>query len=161
MLRKLAVLTIVVGVVLVSLQDLSQAQQRKEAAFGRAVVTMMAPPSPQEASSIAKQLNLTPEQQKQMQDVNERYRTDTQALRQQYETGVQNLLTLIREPTPAPGVANQRLKEFQDVHQAILSQEVQYWADVKSILTLEQNYQLWNIFERSRLGIAQGGGGKR
>jgi Spy/CpxP family protein refolding chaperone len=161
MLRKLAALTIMVSVILLSLQGLSQAQQRKEAAFGGAVVAMMAPPSPEEASSLAKQLKLPPEQQKQMQGVTERYRGDAQALQDEYASAVRNLLALIREPAPAPATANQRLKEFNNVHQAVLSREVQYWAEVKAILTPEQNLQLWNIFEQSRLGIGQGDPGKR
>jgi Spy/CpxP family protein refolding chaperone len=160
MLRKLAALTMMVSVVLVSLQGVAQAQ-RREAAFGKAMVAMMAPPSPQEASAMAKQLKLTPEQQKQMREVTDRYRTDTQALRQKYESGVESVLALIREPAPTPGAANQRLREFHDVHQEVLNKEVQYWMEVKSIMTPEQTHQLWNIFERSRLGVSQDKGAVR
>ena len=36
--------------------------------------------------------------------------------------------------------------------QEILSREVSYWMDVKSILIPEQNQKSWNLFEQDSLG---------
>jgi Spy/CpxP family protein refolding chaperone len=121
----------------------------------RAPAVIFAPPSPDEARAVAKDLNLSPEQQKQMQQVNERYNREIMSLKQDYENAVRSLMSLIQDPTPNPSVTNQRLKEFHSVNQQVLDKEFEYWREFKTILTPDQNSKFWTLFGRSRLGISR------
>jgi len=162
--RVIAVCVLVLGFVLASLLQPSQAQQRggqDGRTLVRAPALIFAPVSPDEAKAVSKELNLTPEQQKQMQEVNQRYNREVAALKGDYEKAVRDLLSLIQEPSPDAGVANQRVKEFHNVHQQIISKEIEYWREFKTILTPEQNNKFWTLFTRSRLGAGQAGPGRR
>jgi Spy/CpxP family protein refolding chaperone len=154
--RIIAVRVLVLGFVLASLLQPSQAGERKEragTAMVRAPAVIFAPPSPEEARTVAKELNLSPEQQKQMQGVNERYNREIMSLKQDYENAVRSLMSLIQDPTPNPSVANQRLKEFHSVNKRVLDKEFEYWQEFKTILTPDQNSKFWTLFGRSRLGV--------
>jgi hypothetical protein len=53
--------------------------------------------------------------------------------------------------SPNKSNVNDKLKSFHAMHQKVLDAEVDYWMDLKEILTPAQNLKLWEIFEKQRI----------
>ena len=117
----------------------------------RNIIVVFQPPNPEEQRQIATQVNLTEEQRGQMKAVSERYRADAQTLRGKYATAYRDVVRLMQQTEPNKSTVNSKLKAFHNVHQQVVSHEVQYWMDFKSILTPEQNKKFWNVFEQKRI----------
>ncbi len=117
----------------------------------RNIVSTFAPPSPQESKTIAKTLELTEEQRKQMKELNEKYRRESSNLKREFNKGYEAVVRLMKATNPDKGRVNEALKRFHEVHSKLLSKEVEYWTSFKSILTPEQNKKFWKLFEKSRV----------
>lgn len=136
-------------VILALLSGAAMAQDQK--GLMRNVVSVFAPPSPEEQQKIATTVGLTDEQKQQMKEVSDRYRSQAQTLRDKYQTAYSDVVGLMESTDPDKGNVAAKLKNFNSVHQQIVEVEVQYWVDFKSILTPEQNQKFWNLFEQSRI----------
>lgn len=117
----------------------------------QSIVVVFAPPTKEEASSLSKSLNLTPEQKQKMQGLNQKYAQQAKAMKDEYIRAVRDLTKLMVDPNITAQGSNQELKHFHQVHQTILDQEVAYWSDFKTILTPQQNKIFGQAFTRSRL----------
>ncbi|MGD8374766.1 MAG: periplasmic heavy metal sensor [Acidobacteriota bacterium] len=117
----------------------------------RNVVSVFAPPSPEEQQKIAATVELNDEQKQQMKEVSDRYRSQAQTLRGKYQTAYDDVVSLMESTEPDKGNVAAKLKNFHSVHQQIVDVEVQYWIDFKTILTPEQNKKFWNLFAQSRI----------
>lgn len=114
------------------------------------LVTFKAP-SQTEQKSIAQQLKLTPEQNKQMKELNDRYQKESAELKNRYNKAYNDVVMLMKQEKPDKQLVNNTLKEFHSVHSQVLDKEVSYWMEMKTILTPEQNNKLWQIFEQNRI----------
>lgn len=114
------------------------------------LVTFRAP-NPEEQKSISQQLQMTPEQNAQMKEVNERYKKDSTTLRDRYNAAYQDVVMLMKQEKPDKIRVNETLKKFHSIHAEVLNREVGYWMDLKTILTPQQNNKLWEIFEQQRI----------
>ncbi len=126
------------------------AQEEQKGIFRNILIVFM-PPTPEQEQVIAERLELTEEQRTQMKQLSDRYREDATTLRNKYISVYNDIVTLMEQTEPNRTVVNEKLKAFHNVHQEVLSREIIYWMDFKTILTPEQNKKFWNIFEQSRI----------
>jgi len=115
------------------------------------VVQTFRPPSGRELTKIANDLELDEEQKRQMKELNDRFQQQTSTLKQRYETGYEKVVKLMSTEHPDKGNVNQTLKNFHQTHSQFVDAEVQFWMDLKTILTPAQNLKLWRLFEKSRI----------
>ena len=136
------------------------AQQDNRKGPLRNILAVFAPPSQAEEQQISTRVGLSNQQKTQMRAVNDRYRADAPSLRAKYDAAYADVVRLMESTNPNRGEVNQRLRTFNRVHEEVVTREVGYWTDFKSILTPEQNQTFWNIFEQSRIRGNQGGGAR-
>ena len=127
------------------------AQQQQRKGIFKNIVTTFRLPSPAEQKNISRRLNLTEEQRTQMKGITEKYKKEGSQLISEYNKGYEAVVRLMESTNPDSSCVNQALKDFHQVHSQLVDKEVEYWRDFKSILTLEQNKQFWNIFAKSRV----------
>lgn len=151
------VAALLVSVLVVSSAAAQGAQGARKGLF-RNLITVFAPPTPQEERTIATTVGLSEDQKTQMRAVNQRYRSDSSALMAKYNSAYEDVVSLMQSTDPNKSDVAQRLKTFHQVHQEVVEREVGYWTDFKSIMTPEQNQKFWNLFEQSRVRGGQGGG---
>jgi Spy/CpxP family protein refolding chaperone len=108
-------------------------------------------PSPAEQKSIAQQLKLNPEQNKQMKELNDRYQKESADLKSRYNKAYNDVVMLMKQEKPDQQLVNNTLKEFHSIHAEVLEKEVGYWMEMKTILTPAQNNKLWQVFEQNRV----------
>jgi len=138
------------------------AAQEARKGLTRNILEVFAPPTAEQEKKIATTVQMTEEQKTQMKAVNERYRGESQALLTKYRSAYEDVVKLMQETSPDKGQVNERLKAFHQVHAEVVSHEVTYWAEFKSILTPAQNQKFWNLFEQTRVrGGGQGGSGAK
>lgn len=128
----------------------AQEQQRK--GVFRNIVNTFRLPSPAEQRNVAQKLELTEEQRTQLKGITEKYKKEGSQLLSEYNKGYEAVVRLMESTNPDSSRVNQALKDFHQVHSQLVDKEVEYWREFKSILTLEQNKQFWNIFAKSRVG---------
>ena len=124
--------------------------QEKKGVFRNVVETFM-PPKGDGARMIAKELALDEEQRPKMKELNERFTRNASTLRQAYQQEYKNVVALMNSESPNKTNVNDKLKSFHAMHQKVLDAEVDYWMDLKTILTPAQNLKLWEIFEKQRI----------
>ena len=117
----------------------------------RNIVSTFTPPDGAERAAIAKKLEMTAEQKSQMQEVVNRFKKQSSSLKKDYQTAYQNIVKLMNNEKPDKSLVNEKLKNFHRVHSNVVEAEVQYWIDLKTILSPAQNLQLWEMFEQSRI----------
>ena len=115
------------------------------------IMTVFRPPSAQEQKNIAQKLELTEEQRPKMKELNDKYRKQSSTLKKKYSTAYNDVVSLMNQQSPNKQKVNQKLKAFHSTHSNLVDAEVQYWMDLKTILTPAQNNKLWEIFEQSRI----------
>jgi len=147
--RKTFLPAVVVVVLALLFSGAAMAQGQK--GLMRNVVSVFAPPSPEEQQKIATAVGLSDEQKQQMKNVSDKYRSQAQTLRDKYETAYGDVVNLMETADPDKSTVASKLKNFNSVHQQIVEVEVQYWIDFKVLLTPEQNQKFWNLFEQSRV----------
>lgn len=123
--------------------------QRKD--ITKNIIIVFRAPSPQEQKEISQKLQLTPEQNTKMKEVNERYKKETGNLKNEYNAAYQDVELLMKAEKPDKNRVNETLKKFHGIHTEALEKEVGYWMDLKTILTPAQNNKLWEIFEQDRI----------
>ena len=128
-----------------------QAEGAQKKGVFRNIVQTFRPPSGKELTKISNDLELNDEQKQQMKEVNDRFKQQTSTLKQRYGTGYEKVVKLMNTEQPNKANVNQTLKNFHNTHSQIVDAEVQYWMDLKTILTPAQNLKLWRIFEQSRI----------
>ena len=144
---KLTTSTLIVLVAALSFTTAIAAQK----GITRNIVSVFAPPNAAESASIAQTLEMTAEQKSQMKEVADRFKKQASTLKKKYQTAYQNIVSLMDNEKPDISKVNEGLKNFHQVHSNVVDAEVQYWIDLKTILSPAQNLQLWEIFEQSRL----------
>jgi len=117
----------------------------------RNILTTFAPPSAAERQRIAQELELTQEQRAEMQAITQRYAGEASALREQYRAAYRDVVRLMNAESPDGQEVDRTLRRFHEVHARVLSGEVDYWMDVKEVLTAKQNLKLWELFEQARI----------
>lgn len=141
------VLSLFISISLVYVYD--AVAQRKD--ITKNIIIVFRSPSPQEQKEISQKLQLTPEQNTKMKEVNERYRKETENLRNKYSAATQDVELLMKAEKPDKNRVNETLKTFHRIHSEVLEKEVGYWMDMKTILTPGQNDKLWNLWEQNRI----------
>ena len=144
---KLTTTTLIVLVAALSFTTAIAAQK----GMTRNIVSVFAPPKAAERASIAQTLEMTAEQKSQMKEVADRFKKQASTLKKKYQTAYQNIVSFMDNEKPDISKVNEGLKNFHQVHSNVVDAEVQYWIDLKTILSPAQNLQLWEIFEQSRL----------
>ena len=127
------------------------AQQEQRKGLSRNIVTTFRLPSPAEQRNISRQLELTEKQRTKMKGITEKYKKKGSQLLSEYNKRYEAVVRLMESTNPDSTRVNQALKRFHQAHSQLVDKEVGYWRDFKSILTLEQNKQFWNIFAKSRV----------
>ncbi|GBD95962.1 MAG TPA: hypothetical protein ENG83_05310 [Nitrospirae bacterium] len=115
------------------------------------IVVTFRPPAPEEQKTIARKLELTEEQKAEMKVINGKYRQQSMALKNKYNAAYKDVVLLMKEDKPNKERVNRELKTFHNIHSQVVDVEVQYWMDLKTILTPAQNNKLWEIFEKGRI----------
>ena len=140
------VVPIIIGMMIA---PLGMAQGEK--GVSRNILETFMPPKGEGAQRIAKELGLDTEQRAQMKEVNSQFADDTAGLRQSYQEGYRDVVSLMNSESPDKGKVNSTLKTFHKIHADVVDAEVRYWMDLKTILNPEQNLELWGIFEKNRI----------
>lgn len=117
----------------------------------RNIISTFYPPTVEQQQVIAQKLVLTDQQRQEMSTVNQRFRSQSKVLKQRYGEAYRSVVKLMNAETPNKQRVNEVLKAFHRTHSQMLDAEVQYWLDLKTLLTPAQNYQLWKLFEESRI----------
>ena len=144
---KLTTTTLIVLVAALSFTTAIAAQK----GLTRNIISTFAPPDGADRAAIAQKLEITAEQKSQMKEISKRFKDQSSALKKDYQTAYQNVVKLMNNEKPDKSRVNEKLKNFHQVHSKVLEAEVQYWMDLKTILSPAQNLQLWEIFEQSRI----------
>lgn len=87
------------------------------------------------------QLDLTPDQQEQVQAIREQARTETEDQRQQLRESRQQLRSLLASDASRDQLQQQH-REIQQLHQELASERFEAMLDVREVLTPEQREQL-------------------
>lgn len=136
-------------VVLLGLITVAGAEEKKQ--LWTDPVGTFRPASPGERQAIVNNLQLTEEQQSQLQETDQRYRADVQRLADKYQKARQDLLAALNAPNPDPDRVSSDANRVQQTHSGLLSKEVEYWNSLASIMSQAQASEFWKLFARSRI----------
>ncbi|MBI4830451.1 MAG: hypothetical protein HY801_02630 [Candidatus Lindowbacteria bacterium] len=114
-------------------------------------VNTFRPPSNEEKNAIAKNLQMTPEQTSQMQQIDQQYRADVQTLSQRYQQARKDLTTALKDPCPTSDRVSREAQKVSQTHAALLDKEIQHWTSISSVLTKDQACKFWKMFAQARI----------
>jgi len=146
--KKLICITIGL-IVLVSVVMEVQAQDRKQ--MWSDPVTVFRPLKKTEQKTIADSLALTPDQQKEIKTLSQKYMTELKALADTYQKARQDVMAALEAESPDREAVANGLKQVQETHSDLLKKEVEYWHSLTSVLNDDQVAQFWSLFADSRM----------
>lgn len=94
---------------------------------------------------MARQLGLTPEQQKKFQTLRQQGRSQSQAQRQQLRSKRQALMQYLRTPQAMEARALQMQAEVNDLQKQMSEQRIKAWFQMRETLTPEQLQKLGQL----------------
>jgi len=131
-------------------------KERKQQVWGFNPVEVFAPPTKSERERIYERLEVTRQQRRELEALLNKYEKDFEILIEDYKRAYNRLVEFIKaEKPPDARRVNNMLKEFHEVEEKILKKEVYYWKELKEILAPQQNYRLWELFEKDRLRVGR------
>ncbi|MDR4509905.1 MAG: hypothetical protein MRJ65_17000 [Candidatus Brocadiaceae bacterium] len=147
--RKQYYVFFIVIVLVVSVTGNTFAKAEKDGVFRNLIATFK-PPTAEEQESLAKKLKMTDDQKFLLKNLNKEYQRQVDSLSGSYNKAYDETVSLMQQE-----VVNEQaysvLKSFHDVHSKIVDTEVEYWRDIKLILTPEQNKEFWKIWQKGRV----------
>jgi hypothetical protein len=114
------------------------------------LIYMFRAPNAAEKKAIAKQLQLTPEEQANLQKIDQSYSADIKALTSQYTQVRDGLLAALRQPCPSGERVSAEAQKVNQALSSLMTKEMQLWNSMAAGLPKEKGCQFWKLFADSR-----------
>ncbi|MBI5117916.1 periplasmic heavy metal sensor [Candidatus Poribacteria bacterium] len=125
-------------------------QPSAQKGMGSDLAYLFRAPNAAEKKAIAKQLQLTPEEQANLQKIDQSYSADIKALTSQYTQARDGLLAALRQPCPSGERVSAESQKAGQALSSLMTKEVQLWNSMAAGLPKEKGCQFWKLFAESR-----------